>query len=100
MSMRNGSRSVRNPYHIQPLSNFFDAALHVAEEAKMTTACDENVIQLKPISTCRREVEVAMVEMLVSLQKRGWSAAELALTLADASEDLVMLIATKELRAH
>jgi hypothetical protein len=41
-----------------------------------------------------------MVEMLVSLQKRGWSAAELALALADASEDLVMLIATKRLRPN
>ncbi|PDT02266.1 hypothetical protein [Rhizobium chutanense] len=66
----------------------------------MTTACDEKHIELKPISVCRREVEVAMVEMLVSLQKRGWSAAELALELADASEDLVMLIATKRLRPH
>jgi len=55
---------------------------------------------LKPISSCRREVEVAMVEMLVSLQKHGWSAAELALELADASEDLVMLIATKKLRPN
>ncbi|MBY5503056.1 hypothetical protein [Rhizobium leguminosarum] len=66
----------------------------------MTTACDEKYIELKPISSCRREVEVAMVEMLVSLQKRGWSAAELALALADASEDLVMLIATKSLRPN
>ncbi|EJZ16648.1 hypothetical protein NE852_25045 (plasmid) [Rhizobium sp. Pop5] len=66
----------------------------------MTTACDEKQIELKPISSCRREVEVAMVEMLVGLQKRGWSAAELALELADASEDLVMLIATKKLRPH
>ncbi|MBX4955863.1 hypothetical protein [Rhizobium lentis] len=66
----------------------------------MTTACDENHIELTPISSCRREVEIAMVEMLVDLQKRGWSAAELALTLADASEDLVMLIATKKLRPH
>jgi hypothetical protein len=69
-------------------------------EAKMTTACDEEHIELKPLSSCRREVEVAMVEMLVSLQKHGWSAAELALALADASEDLVMLIATKKLRPH
>ena len=66
----------------------------------MTTACDEKVIELKPISSCRQEVEIAMVEMLVSLQKRGWSAAELALALADASEDLVMLIATKKLRPN
>ncbi|MBY3517334.1 hypothetical protein HFN76_35260 [Rhizobium laguerreae] len=64
----------------------------------MTTACDEKHIELKPISSCRQEV--AMVEMLVSLQKRGWSAAELALALADASEELVMLIATKTLRPN
>ncbi|MBB3595043.1 hypothetical protein FHX08_005453 [Rhizobium sp. BK529] len=66
----------------------------------MTTTCDEKQIELTPISSCRRAVEIAMVEMLVNLQKRGWSAAELALALADASEDLVMLIATKKLRTH
>jgi hypothetical protein len=96
--MRIRPRLARNPYRIYPLANF--VTLPISKEAKMTTACDEKRIELKPISICRREVEVAMVEMLVSLQKRGWSAAELALELADASEDLVMLIATKRLRPH
>lgn len=66
----------------------------------MTTRGDEKHIELNPISSCRSEVEIAMVEMLVSLQKRGWPAAELALALADASEDLVMLIANKRPRSH
>lgn len=47
------------------------------------------------VSTCRFEVEVAMKQMLNCLQARGWSQAELALALADAAEDHVILIASK-----
>ncbi|MFS8146121.1 hypothetical protein ATY78_04275 [Rhizobium sp. R635] len=66
----------------------------------MTTIDHEKQIELSPISNCRSEVEIAMVEMLVNLQKRGWQAAELALALADASEELVMLMANKMPRSH
>lgn len=66
----------------------------------MTTLSNEKQIELNPISSCRSAVEIAMVEMLVNLQKRGWLAEELALALADASEDLVMLIANKKPRSH
>ncbi|PDT15162.1 hypothetical protein CO670_19265 [Rhizobium sp. J15] len=66
----------------------------------MTTINNENQIELNPASSCRSAVEIAMVEMLVNLQKRGWLAEELALALADASEDLVMLIANKKPRSH
>ena len=99
--MRNEPEACTQPLPYPPIGEFCDAALSCGRtEAKMTTTCDEKHIELKPISSCRREVEVAMVEMLVSLQKRGWSAAELALELADASEDLVMMIATKRLRPN
>jgi hypothetical protein len=37
-----------------------------------------------------------MMEMLNDLQAKGWSRAELALALADAAEDYVMLVARKE----
>lgn len=97
--MRNEAEACTQPLTYPPIGEFVTLPIG-RTEAKMTTACDEKQIELKPISNCRREVEVAMVEMLVSLQKHGWSAAELALELADASEDLVMLIATKKLRPH
>ncbi|KGD96652.1 hypothetical protein JL39_18900 [Rhizobium sp. YS-1r] len=66
----------------------------------MITSCKGNLIELKLISNCRREVEIAMMEMLDNLERRGWSAAELALTLADASEDHVMLMARKDPASH
>jgi|GEM_PF-909490 len=66
----------------------------------MMTNRNGNVIELKLISNCRREVEIAMMEMLNKLERRGWSAAELALALADASEDHVMLTARKEPASH
>ncbi|MEN3151247.1 hypothetical protein ABCW43_28545 [Neorhizobium sp. IRAMC:178] len=66
----------------------------------MITSSKGKHIELRQISNCRREVEIAMMEMLDNLEKRGWSAAELALTLADASEDHVMLIARKEPASH
>ncbi|MBB3308461.1 hypothetical protein FHT78_000190 [Rhizobium sp. BK196] len=66
----------------------------------MITTDNQNHIELKPTSNCRREVEIAMMGMLSNLQDRGWSAAELALALADASEELVMLIASKTVRSN
>ena len=66
----------------------------------MITTSDNNDVEVKPTSSCRTAVEIAMVEMLINLQKRGWSAAELALALADASEDHVMLIAGKQVISH
>jgi hypothetical protein len=49
----------------------------------------------KMTSMCRFEVEIAMTEMLNKLQAKGWSQAELALTLADAAEDYVISVASK-----
>jgi hypothetical protein len=66
----------------------------------MIPTSNQKHIELKPASNCRREVEIAMMEMLNNLLKRGWSPAELALALADASEDHVMLVASKKLRSH
>ncbi|KQV79253.1 hypothetical protein [Rhizobium sp. Root1220] len=49
---------------------------------------------------CRKEVEEAMFEMIQRLQQRGLAPAEIALTLADAAEDYVMLLANKASGAH
>jgi hypothetical protein len=49
----------------------------------------------EPISICRLHVELAMTKMLDTLQAKGWSEAELALALADAAEDHVILVANK-----
>ncbi|WP_454858163.1 hypothetical protein [Rhizobium binxianense] len=49
----------------------------------------------EPVSMCRFHVEVAMKQMLNTLQARGWSQAELALALADAAEDHVILVASE-----
>ncbi|QWW69949.1 hypothetical protein [Rhizobium sp. WYJ-E13] len=66
----------------------------------MITTEDQNHIELRETANCRRDVEIAMMGMLTNLQKHGWSAAELALALADASEELVMLIASKTVRSN
>ena len=66
----------------------------------MITTDNQNHIELKQTSNCRREVEIEMMGMISNLQDRGWSAAELALALADASEELVMLIASKTVRSN
>ena len=50
--------------------------------------------------TCRTEVEAAMFEMIERLQKHGWAPAEVALALADAAEDYVMLLASKKAGSH
>ncbi len=66
----------------------------------MITTENQNYVELKVTSNCRKEVEIAMMAMLGNLQNHGWSAAELALALADASEELVMLIASKTVRSN
>ncbi len=49
---------------------------------------------------CRTEVEAAMFEMVKRLQQHGWEPAEVALALADAAEDYVMLLASKKAGSH
>ncbi|TCU20766.1 hypothetical protein EV130_112140 [Rhizobium azibense] len=49
---------------------------------------------------CRTEVEAAMFEMIKRLQQHGWTPAEVALALADAAEDYVMLLASKNAGSH
>ena len=66
----------------------------------MITTEDQNHIDLKQTSNCRQDVEIAMMGMLTNLQKHGWTPAELALALADASEELVMLIASKTVKSN
>lgn len=61
----------------------------------MITVADVGHNRPEQISRCRTEVEIAMMEMLNNLQAKGWTRAELALALADAAEDYVMLMARK-----
>ncbi|NLS06842.1 hypothetical protein HGP14_26380 [Rhizobium sp. P32RR-XVIII] len=49
---------------------------------------------------CRTEVEAAMFEMVKQLQQHGWEPAEVALALADAADDYVMLLASKKAGSH
>jgi hypothetical protein len=51
-------------------------------------------------SACRIEVEAAMRSLIKEVVKRGWSPAEVALTLADASEDYVMELAGRSPTQH
>lgn len=44
---------------------------------------------------CRQIVEAAMLEMIEKLHAKGLVRAEVALALADASEDYIMLLAKK-----
>jgi len=90
----------RNPILSNPENSHASCPLMWQTEAKMITTEDQNYIELKQTSNCRKDVEIAMMGMLTNLQKHGWSAAELALALADASEELVMLIASKTLRPN
>jgi hypothetical protein len=53
----------------------------------------------RPVN-CRTEVEAAMFEMVKRLQQHGWEPAEVALALADAADDYVMLLASKKSGSH
>ncbi|WP_425376422.1 hypothetical protein [Rhizobium sullae] len=41
-----------------------------------------------------------MFDMIKRLQQHGWTPAEVALALADAAEDYVMLLASKKAGSH
>lgn len=51
-------------------------------------------------STTRARVEIAMVEMIENLQREGFLIEEIALALADASEDYVILLANEKVSTH
>jgi DNA-binding transcriptional MerR regulator len=53
-----------------------------------------------PPPAARARVEIAMLEIIEQLQHEGLSVEEIALSLADASEDYVILLAREKMSTH
>lgn len=53
-----------------------------------------------PPRTARARVEIAMLEIITQLHQEGLSVEEIALSLADASEDYVILLAKEKIFTH
>lgn len=66
----------------------------------MSVDSQGNNISAVPQSTTRARVEIAMLEMVENLQQEGFSVEEIALALADASEDYVILLANEKVSTH
>jgi hypothetical protein len=63
---------------------------------------DRNNVELAAVRlpAVRARVETAMLEIISQLQREGFSVEEIALSLADASEDYVILLAKEKRSTH
>lgn len=66
----------------------------------MSVDSHTNNVSAVPQSTTRARVEIVMLEMIENLQQEGFSIEEIALALADASEDYVILLANDKVSKH
>ncbi len=66
----------------------------------MSVDSHRNNASAVPQSTTRARVEIAMMEMVENLQQEGFPIEEIALALADASEDYVILLANEKASTH
>ncbi|MBB3966556.1 MULTISPECIES: hypothetical protein [Rhizobium] len=49
---------------------------------------------------CRADVEPALHQIIREAQKNGWAAAEVAMAIADAADDYILLLANRKTTAH
>lgn len=66
---------------------------------------DTNLSKNRSISdqrmeTCRSEFEPILFELIRNGEKRGWKAAEIAMALADAADDVILQLARETKSKH
>ncbi len=49
---------------------------------------------------CRAEVEPALHQIIKDAQQNGWAPAEVAMAIADAADDYILLLANRKATAH
>jgi hypothetical protein len=54
----------------------------------------------KRMETCRSEFEPMLFELIRDGEKRGWKAAEIAMALADAADDVILKLARETKSKH
>jgi len=69
-------------------------------DLKMSVDSNNNVTSAVPRRATRARVEIAMTELIDNLQREGFLVEEIALALADASEDYVILLANEKVSTH
>ncbi|KRB50090.1 hypothetical protein ASE04_16075 [Rhizobium sp. Root708] len=52
------------------------------------------------METCRSEFEPMLFELIRNGEKRGWKAAEIAMALADAADDVILKLARETKSKH
>ncbi|CCM74791.1 conserved hypothetical protein [Rhizobium mesoamericanum STM3625] len=52
------------------------------------------------METCRSEFEPILFELIRNGEKRGWKAAEIAMALADAADDVILKLARETKSKH
>ncbi|MDM9626787.1 hypothetical protein QTL95_12830 [Rhizobium sp. S152] len=52
------------------------------------------------METCRSEFEPILYELIKNGEKRGWKAAEIAMALADAADDVILKLARETKKKH
>lgn len=52
------------------------------------------------METCRSEFEPILFELIRNGEKRGWKAAEIAMALADAADDVILKLARENKSKH
>jgi IS30 family transposase len=56
--------------------------------------------QMKRLRDCRSEVEPALHKIILEAQQKGWQPAEVAMALADAADDFILLLANRNAATH
>ncbi|WP_160004105.1 hypothetical protein [Rhizobium sp. 18055] len=64
------------------------------QSARSDTTHDQRLLD------CRAEVEPALHQIIREAQQNGWAAAEVAMAIADAADDYILLLANRKTTAH
>jgi hypothetical protein len=64
------------------------------QSARSDTTHDQRLLD------CRADVEPALHQIIRDAQQNGWAAAEVAMAIADAADDYILLLANRKTTAH
>lgn len=64
------------------------------QSVRNETAHDQRLLD------CRAEVEPALHQIIRDAQQKGWAPAEVAMAIADAADDYILLLANRKTTAH
>lgn len=63
-------------------------------------SADKHAAHDQRLLDCRAEVEPALHRIIEEAQQQGWAPAEVAMAIADAADDFILLLATRKTTAH